>query len=70
MDVILKLLHLLYRWHYRGNEREKAIADLLKMNRHKSAESIQNAILTKVEKFRGSAEQHDDVTMVIVKSKN
>ena len=49
---------------------EKAIADLLKMNRYKSAESIQNAILEKVEKFRGSAEQHDDVTMVIVKSKN
>ena len=49
---------------------EIAIVDLLKAKRHLSAESIQHAILTKVEKFRGSAEQHDDVTMVVVKSKN
>ena len=49
---------------------EKAIVDLLKTERHLSAESIQQAILTKVEKFRGSAEQHDDVTMVVVKSNN
>jgi sigma-B regulation protein RsbU (phosphoserine phosphatase) len=49
---------------------EKAIVDLLKTERHLSAESIQQSILTKVEKFRGSAEQHDDVTMVVVKSKN
>ena len=49
---------------------EEAIIDLLKVKRHLSAENIQRAILTKVEKFRGSAEQHDDVTMVVVKSKN
>jgi len=49
---------------------ETAIVDLLKTKRDLSAESIQHAILTKVEKFRGSAEQHDDVTMVVVKSKN
>jgi phosphoserine phosphatase RsbU/P len=49
---------------------ETAIVDLLKAKRHLSAESIQRAILTKVERFRGSAEQHDDVTMVVVKSKN
>jgi serine phosphatase RsbU (regulator of sigma subunit) len=49
---------------------EEAIIDLLKVNRHLSAENIQRAILKKVEKFRGSAEQHDDVTMVVVKSKN
>jgi sigma-B regulation protein RsbU (phosphoserine phosphatase) len=48
---------------------EKAIVDVLKSKRHLSAESIQHAILTTVEQFRGSAEQHDDVTMVIVKSK-
>jgi sigma-B regulation protein RsbU (phosphoserine phosphatase) len=48
---------------------EQAIVDLLKTKRHLSAESIQRAILTRVEKFRGSAEQHDDVTMVVVKSK-
>jgi serine phosphatase RsbU (regulator of sigma subunit) len=49
---------------------ETAIVDLLKAKRHLSAESIQHTILTRVEKFRGSAEQHDDVTMVVVKSKN
>jgi phosphoserine phosphatase RsbU/P len=49
---------------------EKTIVDLLKTKRHLSAESIQHAILAKVEKFRGSAEQHDDVTMVVVKSEN
>ncbi|MCX6121114.1 MAG: SpoIIE family protein phosphatase [Ignavibacteriales bacterium] len=49
---------------------ETAIVDVLKAKRHLSAESIQHAILTRVGKFRGSAEQHDDVTMVVVKSKN
>jgi serine phosphatase RsbU (regulator of sigma subunit) len=33
-----------------------------------SAKKIQQVILTTVEKFRGTAEQHDDVTMVVVKS--
>jgi len=49
---------------------ETAIIDLLKMKRSLSAESIQHAILTKINKFRGSAEQHDDVTMVVVKRKD
>ncbi|MGD1043872.1 MAG: SpoIIE family protein phosphatase [Bacteroidota bacterium] len=49
---------------------EDAIVDLLKVKRYQSAERIQHAILTTVEKFRGSAEQHDDVTMVVVKSKD
>lgn len=48
---------------------EPAIIQLLKTKRHLTAESIQRSILTTVEKFRGSAEQHDDVTMVVVKSK-
>jgi len=48
---------------------EKAIIDVLKKKRHQPAERIQRAILEKVEKFRGSAEQHDDVTMVVVKRK-
>ncbi len=47
---------------------EKAIVDLLKTKQYLSAESIRNAILTKVEKFRGAAEQHDDMTMIVVKS--
>jgi sigma-B regulation protein RsbU (phosphoserine phosphatase) len=47
---------------------EDAIVDVLKAKRLLSAAKIQQAILTAVEKFRGTAEQHDDVTMVVVKS--
>jgi serine phosphatase RsbU (regulator of sigma subunit) len=47
---------------------EDAIVDVLKAKRLLSAAKIQQAILMAVEKFRGTAEQHDDVTMVVVKS--
>jgi phosphoserine phosphatase RsbU/P len=47
---------------------EQAIVSLLKTKRNHSAEEIQNEILARVKEFRGSAEQHDDVTMVVVKS--
>ena len=47
---------------------EDAIVDVLKENRLLPANKIQQAILASVEKFRGSAEQHDDMTMVVVKS--
>lgn len=47
---------------------ERAVIDILKTKKDISAEGIQKAILSRVEKFRGSAEQHDDVTMVVVKS--
>jgi sigma-B regulation protein RsbU (phosphoserine phosphatase) len=47
---------------------EDAIVDVLKAKRLLSAKKIQQGILTTVEKFRGTAEQHDDVTMVVVKS--
>jgi phosphoserine phosphatase RsbU/P len=47
---------------------EDAVVSILKKKRHLSAEGIQKAILTRVKNFRGSAEQHDDVTMVVVKS--
>jgi sigma-B regulation protein RsbU (phosphoserine phosphatase) len=47
---------------------EDAVIDLLKTNRNLPANEIQQAILQKVNSFRGSAEQHDDVTMVVVKS--
>jgi sigma-B regulation protein RsbU (phosphoserine phosphatase) len=47
---------------------EDAIVDVLKTKRLLSAKKIQQAILTTVEKFRGTAEQHDDVTMIVVKS--
>lgn len=46
---------------------EQAIVNLLKAKRHYSSLEIENAILKMIEEFRGSAEQHDDVTMVIVK---
>jgi sigma-B regulation protein RsbU (phosphoserine phosphatase) len=48
---------------------EKAVVELLRTKRQLSALNIQQEILEKVEQFRGSAEQHDDVTMVVVKSK-
>jgi phosphoserine phosphatase RsbU/P len=47
---------------------EDAVVNILKTKRSLSAEGIQKAILTRVKKFRGSAEQHDDITMVVVKS--
>ena len=48
---------------------ENAVLEILKTNRRFSAERIQQEILSTVERFRGSAEQHDDVTMVLVKVK-
>jgi Serine phosphatase RsbU, regulator of sigma subunit len=48
---------------------EEAVLEVLKTNRRLSAERIQQAILSTVEQFRGSAEQNDDVTMVVVKIK-
>jgi sigma-B regulation protein RsbU (phosphoserine phosphatase) len=47
---------------------EQAIVNLLKTKRRHSSWQIEQAILTAVEEFRGPAEQHDDVTMVVVKS--
>jgi sigma-B regulation protein RsbU (phosphoserine phosphatase) len=47
---------------------EDAIVHMLNANRLLSANKIQQAILALVEKFRGSAEQYDDITMVVVKS--
>jgi phosphoserine phosphatase RsbU/P len=48
---------------------EEAVLEVLKTNRRLSAERIQQTILSTVEQFRGSAEQNDDVTMVVVKIK-
>lgn len=47
---------------------EQAIVNLLKAKRQHSSWEIEQSILTAVEEFRGSAEQHDDVTMVVVKA--
>ena len=46
---------------------EKRVAAVLKKVRAGAAETIKRAILQTVETFRGDAEQHDDVTMVVVK---
>jgi sigma-B regulation protein RsbU (phosphoserine phosphatase) len=48
---------------------EEPVAAVLKKMRTASAEEIEHAILQQVESFRGAAEQHDDVTMVVVKTK-
>jgi phosphoserine phosphatase RsbU/P len=47
---------------------EDAVLNILKTKRNLSAKKIQQAILTTVEEFRGTADQHDDITMVLVKS--
>ena len=46
---------------------EGPVEAVLKNMRTTSAEEIEHAILQTVETFRGNAEQHDDVTMVVVK---
>jgi len=45
------------------------IKDLLILNSHKSAGEIKTAIVDEVDKFRGYAEVHDDLTMIILKAK-
>lgn len=47
---------------------EETVYELVKSKRHLSASDLQRSILTTVEEFQGSAEQHDDLTLVIVKS--
>jgi len=45
------------------------IKDLLILNSHKGAGEIKTEILDEVDKFRGYAEVHDDLTMIILKTK-
>lgn len=45
------------------------VKELLLTNSHKSAEEIKNEILSAIYKFRGYAEVHDDLTMIILKAK-
>lgn len=44
------------------------VKELLILNSHKSAEEIKNELLIEVSKFRGFAEVHDDLTMIIMKA--
>jgi len=46
---------------------EEAVSDVVKTRRNLPASALQQMILTAVEEFRGPAEQHDDLTMVLVK---
>ncbi len=45
------------------------IKEMLVLNSHKSAEEIKNEILSEISKFRGYAEVHDDLTMIVLKAK-
>lgn len=47
---------------------EEPVKRLLAAKRHLSAGEIQHHVLSAVEEFQGSAEAHDDVTMVVVRS--
>ena len=47
---------------------EETVFDIVKAKRSLTAEQLQRTILTSVEEFRGSAEQNDDLTVVVVKS--
>ena len=42
----------------------------VKNNRHRTSKEIQNAVLEDIEKFVGSAPQHDDMTMIVIKIKD
>jgi sigma-B regulation protein RsbU (phosphoserine phosphatase) len=47
---------------------EETVYDIVNAKRRLSAQELQRTILTSVEEFRGAAEQHDDLTLVVVKS--
>ena len=46
---------------------EDAVRQLVESKRHLAALEIQRSVTTAVEEFVGTAEQHDDLTMVVVK---
>lgn len=49
---------------------EDAVSEIVKRRRALPASALQQTIITAVEEFRGACEQHDDLTMVVVKSGN
>jgi serine phosphatase RsbU (regulator of sigma subunit) len=49
---------------------EESVLQIVRDNLHASAEDIRQSIVQAVSDFRGGAEQNDDLTLVIVKSKN
>lgn len=46
---------------------EDAVRDVLATRRHLPAVQIQQSVMTIAEEFRGTAQQHDDLTLVVVK---
>jgi sigma-B regulation protein RsbU (phosphoserine phosphatase) len=47
---------------------EETVSKLVKEKRSLAAEQLQRVVITAAEEFQGEAEQHDDVTIVVVKS--
>jgi sigma-B regulation protein RsbU (phosphoserine phosphatase) len=47
---------------------EETVFDIVKSKRSLTAQQLQQTILTSIEEHRGSAEQNDDLTVVVVKS--
>ena len=47
---------------------EETVYEIVKSKRSLTAQQLQHTILTSVEEFRGTAEQNDDLTVVVVKS--
>ena len=60
-------------WEARNSEGElfgkERVQSAIRNNAKEPAETILQSILTDVEAFRGSLEQEDDVTLVIIKVK-
>jgi serine phosphatase RsbU (regulator of sigma subunit) len=48
---------------------ERAVQEIFEAKQSLPAKRIQQAVISAVEKFRGASEQHDDITMVVVKNK-
>ncbi|HET9130554.1 MAG TPA: PP2C family protein-serine/threonine phosphatase, partial [Terriglobia bacterium] len=47
---------------------EETVSKIVKEKRSLGAEQLQRIVITAAEEFQGEAEQHDDVTVVVVKS--
>ena len=47
---------------------EEAVFDIVKQKRALGARELQHTILKSVDEFRGTAEQNDDLTIVVVKA--
>ncbi|HPS65839.1 MAG TPA: SpoIIE family protein phosphatase, partial [Ignavibacteria bacterium] len=48
---------------------ENRLRSLISENRHLDVKSLEEIIMQDIESFRGNAEQHDDITFEIIKTK-